>query len=291
MVASRGFHEISNALKTIGIEPKVQNRNVITNPNPRKYDSSFKFLLDPHRTLAYESWIKQNVKDKVVVDLGAGSGILCYLAFKYGAKKVIALEIKSFLCENMYRYFSDYESIEVHNKNFLNEDIPEADIYLHESFSNGLTEEFMIEMIDRAKELGIQDKLYPNQLEIYKLPRDCFDQTNLWSEKPSLPMFFSKSPTCKEFLVTNFNDEMNEFGIKPQILNNIPTCENELVWQGNLVDFDINLFRKYGANIVGWVSTFDGLYPVSNFKFSPSHWSPSVSFFQALMYYNVKNTK
>lgn len=261
------------------------------NPIKSSYDSSFKYLLDPHRTLAYESWIKQNVKGKVVVDLGAGTGILSYLAHKHGAKKVIALEIKSFLCDNMRQYFSNNNNIEVQNINFLVNDIPEADIYLHEHFSNGLTEEVLIELIERAKQLGIEDKLYPNKLEIYKLPKNCYNSENESIEEPSLPLFFSKSPICKEFLVSNFIDEMNEYGITPQILNKIPKCESELVWQGSLIDFDINLFRKYGANIVGWISTFDGLFPVSNFKFSPSHWCPSISFFQALMFHNVKNTK
>ena len=36
--------------------------------------------MDKQRNEAYESWISENVKDKTVIDLGAGSGILCYLA-------------------------------------------------------------------------------------------------------------------------------------------------------------------------------------------------------------------
>ena len=36
-------------------------------------------IYDYKRTNTYESYIKKNVKDKIVVDCGAGSGILTYL--------------------------------------------------------------------------------------------------------------------------------------------------------------------------------------------------------------------
>ena len=62
---------------------------------------------DYQRNTSYESWISDNVKDKTVIDLGAGSGILCYLAVKYGAKKVYALERRPELIDRMKEILGD----------------------------------------------------------------------------------------------------------------------------------------------------------------------------------------
>ena len=79
----------------------------------------------------------ENVKDKTVIDLGAGSGILCYLAVKYGAKKVYALERKGRLIHRMKEILGD--SVEYIHADLLEVNhLPECDIYLHE----WLTSEF-----------------------------------------------------------------------------------------------------------------------------------------------------
>ena len=51
-------------------------------------------LQDTVRTNAYKNFIYQNkekIKDKVVLDVGCGTGILCLFAAKAGAKKVIGV--------------------------------------------------------------------------------------------------------------------------------------------------------------------------------------------------------
>ena len=51
-------------------------------------------LKDRPRTLAYMHYMQQNqdlFKDKIVVDVGAGTGILSLFAARAGAKKVIVL--------------------------------------------------------------------------------------------------------------------------------------------------------------------------------------------------------
>jgi predicted RNA methylase len=47
---------------------------------------------DTGRNIFYKAAIESSVKDKVVVDIGAGTGLLSILAAKAGAKKVIAVE-------------------------------------------------------------------------------------------------------------------------------------------------------------------------------------------------------
>ena len=91
---------------------------------------------DSQRNTAYENWISENVKDKIVIDLGAGSGILCYLAVKYGAKKVYALERRGRLIHRMKEILGD--TVEYIHADLLETELPECDIYLHE----WLTSEF-----------------------------------------------------------------------------------------------------------------------------------------------------
>lgn len=52
-------------------------------------------LKDKARTLAYKSAIESNaidIKDKVILDVGCGTGILSMFCAKCGAKKVYAVE-------------------------------------------------------------------------------------------------------------------------------------------------------------------------------------------------------
>jgi len=53
-------------------------------------------LKDQVRTLSYRNAIYQNInlfKDKVVLDVGCGTGILCMFAAKAGAKQVIGVDM------------------------------------------------------------------------------------------------------------------------------------------------------------------------------------------------------
>jgi protein arginine N-methyltransferase 1 len=54
-------------------------------------------LKDEVRTLTYRNSMYHNrhlFKDKIVLDVGCGTGILCMFAAKAGAKKVIGVSIK-----------------------------------------------------------------------------------------------------------------------------------------------------------------------------------------------------
>lgn len=56
-------------------------------------------LRDRERFEFYKNLIEHKVKDKVVLDIGSGSGILSYLSLKYGAKKVFSVEYNPHLQE------------------------------------------------------------------------------------------------------------------------------------------------------------------------------------------------
>ena len=57
-------------------------------------------LKDEVRTLSYRQAIQNNphfFKDKVVMDVGCGTGILCMFAVKAGAKKVIGVDMSNII--------------------------------------------------------------------------------------------------------------------------------------------------------------------------------------------------
>lgn len=54
-------------------------------------------LTDRKRLEFYKELIEHKVKDKIVLDIGAGSGILSYLALKFGAKKVYSVEFNPYM--------------------------------------------------------------------------------------------------------------------------------------------------------------------------------------------------
>lgn len=54
-------------------------------------------LRDRERFEFYKNLVKNKVQDKVVLDIGSGSGILSYLSLRYGAKKVYSVEFNPHL--------------------------------------------------------------------------------------------------------------------------------------------------------------------------------------------------
>lgn len=100
------------------------------------YFSSYKGLgihremvLDKVRTGAYESFVKLNshlFKDKVVLDVGSGSGILSLFAAKAGAKLVVGIDN----CENMVNMAAEHARINgLMNAVFLHSKVEEADLH------------------------------------------------------------------------------------------------------------------------------------------------------------------
>ncbi|KAK1933223.1 hypothetical protein X943_002768 [Babesia divergens] len=85
-------------------------------------------VLDKVRTGAYESFINLNrhyFKDKVVLDIGSGSGILSLLAARAGAKLVIGIDN----CENMVNMATEHSSLNgLSNVQFLHGKVEDSDL-------------------------------------------------------------------------------------------------------------------------------------------------------------------
>lgn len=68
-------------------------------------------LKDEVRTLTYRNSMFHNkhlFKDKVVLDVGSGTGILCMFAAKAGAKKVIGVSVELYQLIHLCGSFSMY---------------------------------------------------------------------------------------------------------------------------------------------------------------------------------------
>ena len=69
-------------------------------------------LEDTQRIQLYKKAIESTVQDKVVIDVGAGTGILSLYAVQAGAKKIYALE-KDFETYNFIHGFPHYPTSKI----------------------------------------------------------------------------------------------------------------------------------------------------------------------------------
>jgi hypothetical protein len=225
---------------------------------------------DSQRNTAYENWISENVKDKIVIDLGAGSGILCYLAVKYGAKKVYALERKGRLIHRMKKILGD--TVEYIHADLLETELPECDIYLHEWLTSELWNEkrflknfykegdkelevgHILDLVEYAKKNNFVDKLYPNTVELSSIDGESITE---WADIE----LQSHGQYSKKFLQDYYGDLTKNSIYKNKIY------EKKVIWKGHIKDLE---YMKH-ENYLGWILSFDDKYEVSN-HLPISHW-------------------
>ncbi len=225
---------------------------------------------DSQRNTAYENWISENVKDKIVIDLGAGSGILCYLAVKYGAKKVYALERRGRLIHRMKKILGD--TVEYIHADLLETELPECDIYLHEWLTSELWNEkrflknfykegdkelevgHILDLVEYAKKNNFVDKLYPNTVELSSIDGESITE---WADIE----LQSHGQYSKKFLQDYYGDLTKNSIYKNKIY------EKKVIWKGHIKDLE---YMKH-ENYLGWILSFDDKYEVSN-HLPISHW-------------------
>jgi hypothetical protein len=245
---------------------------MIRNKNFKNFFRTAYCFMDKQRNEAYESWISENVKDKTVIDLGAGSGILCYLAVKYGAKKVYALERRGRLIHRMKEILGD--TVEYIHADLLEvDDLPECDIYLHEWLTSEFWDEkrflsywfkeddeelevgHILDLIEYATKHNFVDKLYPNTVELSDITGVSIDRveqmTNLY--------------TYSKYSMRFISDYYPEIDQISQYYNTVET--KEVLFKGHIKDV------KYmkATNALGWEVSFDDKHVLSN-HLPISHW-------------------
>lgn len=122
---------------------------------------------DTGRNIFYKACIDSVAKDKVICDIGAGTGLLSMLAIQAGAKKVIAVEqdlARYEFAKKNFERLNLQDRVEVIHANYLDTNI-EADYFVTETFGNGIFEENILSIAEHKKRF--HGKLIPGQVEVF----------------------------------------------------------------------------------------------------------------------------
>lgn len=118
------------------------------------------------RTNAYADFLLSGVcSGKTVVDCGAGSGVCTYLALRGGARRVIACDISSEICDYLESVFEQDYRVSVCQLDLCNQQIPEGDLYIHELIGNALYGEGINEIFANMRSQGIGN-IYPRYARV-----------------------------------------------------------------------------------------------------------------------------
>jgi predicted RNA methylase len=109
-------------------------------------EGAFNCLIDEDRTMAFESAIRNAIREgDVVVDMGSGTGILALFAAKAGASKVYAVEYDAnnpSTLSNVFQSNGCADRIQIIQGNVCDLALPEAvDVIVGEMIATGLIEE------------------------------------------------------------------------------------------------------------------------------------------------------
>ncbi len=122
---------------------------------------------DTGRNIFYKQCIDSVAKDKVICDIGAGTGFLSSLALSAGAKKVIAVEqdLERYkLAKSIFERLNLQDRVEIIHANYLDTDI-EADYFVTETFGNAIFEENILSIAEHKTKF--RGQLIPGQVEVF----------------------------------------------------------------------------------------------------------------------------
>jgi predicted RNA methylase len=138
-------------------------------------DYPYQCLLDTKRTTAFRAAILSAVgKGDIVVDGGAGSGILSLFAAQAGAARVYAVEIDPFLASCLARSVKANglgHVVEVVRDDVHRARLPEdVDVFICEMMETGLMDEKQVTALDSLRERGVvtaRTRLIPFRYETF----------------------------------------------------------------------------------------------------------------------------
>ncbi|HCB04478.1 MAG TPA: 50S ribosomal protein L11 methyltransferase [Nocardioides sp.] len=122
-------------------------------------DYPYLCLVDRKRTLAFRAAIEAVVRPgDVVVEVGAGTGILSLFAAAAGASRVVAVEIDPVLARTLRETVSanGYDDvIDVVQGDALQVELPRADVVIGELVETGLLDEMQVAVMNGLHERGV----------------------------------------------------------------------------------------------------------------------------------------
>lgn len=133
--------------------------------------SHLSLLQDRARVLTYRAAIEKHARDRTVVEIGCGTGILSLFAAQAGARRVIAIE-ETGIAEVAARMFAANgcaEIVDLRRANSRDVELAEpADLLLHEIFGVDPFEEGLLPALDDARRRLLRPggRLLPYRLEV-----------------------------------------------------------------------------------------------------------------------------
>lgn len=149
-------------------------------------------LDDKPRTLAYRNAIfacRDKIKNKIVMDVGAGTGILSVFCAQAGASKVYAVEASQFaeiakkvVIENKFEDI--IEVIHSRVEDLEREKIGEVDVIVSEWMGFYLVHEGMLDSVLLARDQFLKENglMFPNEARLYAAPCELPSLYEFWND-------------------------------------------------------------------------------------------------------------
>ncbi len=211
------------------------------------------YLFDYKRINSLEQFIKDNVKDKVVADCGSGSGIITWLALKYGASKVYCIEKdKDALLHLQAFLYGNNNDVEICNIDYTKDKLPKADIYIHDLFDTHILTADLYGFILNCKKQNITE-IYPKNIVIHQGTFHKESETFT----PNRTMFDLLAESRVFFkIVSSIYPQLDT--CEMPVFDNITDISNdEIIFKGDLfelIDFKFNFSEQQN---LWWKAYFD----------------------------------
>lgn len=255
----------------------------------------YDMLSDKVRTESYRNAIienKETFKDKVVLDLGCGTGILSMFSATAGAKKVYALDQSEivFHAMDIIRENNLHETIQVIKGRLENTELEEkVDVIISEWMGYFLLFEGMLDSVIYARDNCLKPGglLLPNRCNISLVANGDVNThkklIEFWSDVYGYKMNCMKSEVVREASIDVVNSEF--ILSQPCVVKDIDiyTCAIDVM--DFTSDFKLSV-TKDGmlTSLVGYFDTFFDLPSKVEFstgpQVTPTHWKQTVFYFR-----------
>lgn len=231
---------------------------------------SYAFVLDYERTNAYNRFLRDRAKDKIICDIGTGTGVLSYLASVHGAKKVYSYERKKSMFDFASSVLGFASSMQgaIKNIELFRDDAtevkfpPNIDFFVHELFGNLLFEENIEGVIQNIKQQYEKPLVYPSEVVVYK-----------HKHVPRQPVVIENKHYDKEVL--DFINIIKEYDISIEDslfhLNSKEPITLEPINVFNLCTDDLNQLKTNLPNNFYWKARL-GKYTYGNYPRPTNNW-------------------
>jgi hypothetical protein len=208
---------------------------------------------DVVRNDAYINFIRDNVRGKVVVDCGSGSGIWTWVSLYYGATHVYCIDVHAPTLEHLHKIFDDDSRVTVLNLNIFEDQLPKGDIYIHELFGVDPFGEGILTFLKNCKSQNITS-IYPSELKLFSLEglelrdsaRPAYDHSRV---QDSITEFLEHISKC-------YDRSIDTQGYIDDLLfcKDFVWERKTLAWQGKLMDLLDVPDIKFSGGTTTWTA-------------------------------------